>query len=86
MDGLIDELFLYSKLDLQHVPFDFEKVDLYAFFADFVDELAYNLDKENTVIFHAIKADSYIVEADREKLKRVVTNIVQNSMKYIQGT
>lgn len=83
MDGLIDELFLYSKLDLQHVPFDFEKVDLYAFFADFVDELAYNLDKENTVIFHAIKADSYIVEADREKLKRVVTNIVQNSMKYM---
>ena len=56
MDGLIDELFLYSKLDLQHVPFDFEKVDLYAFFADFVDELAYNLDKEqSTVIFHANK-------------------------------
>ena len=84
MDGLIDELFLYSKLDLQHVPFDFEKVDLYAFFADFVDELAFNLDKEqSTVTLLANKNDSYIVEADREKLKRVVTNIVQNSMKYM---
>ena len=30
-----------------------------------------------------IRTDSYIVEADREKLKRVVTNIVQNSMKYM---
>ncbi|MBO0588011.1 HAMP domain-containing histidine kinase [Sporosarcina sp. E16_8] len=84
MDGLIDELFLYSRLDLQHVPFDFEKVDLYAFFADFVDELAYNLDIEkSTVMFSANQNEPYIVEADREKLKRVVTNIVQNSMKYM---
>ncbi|WP_438351367.1 sensor histidine kinase [Paenibacillus sp. FA6] len=84
MDGLIDELFLYSRLDLQQVPFEIEKVDLYAFFADFVDELAFNLDKEqNTVILLANKDDPYIVEADREKLKRVVTNIVQNSMKYM---
>ena len=84
MDGLIDELFLYSRLDLQQVPFDIEKVDLYAFFADFVDELAFDLNKEqSTVLLLANKDDSYIVEADREKLKRVVTNIVQNSMKYM---
>ena len=84
MDGLIDELFLYSRLDLQQVPFDIEEVDLYAFFADFVDELAFNLDKEQgTVLLLAKQDDSYIVEADREKLKRVVTNIVQNSMKYM---
>lgn len=84
MDGLIDELFLYSRLDLQRVPFHFEKVDLFAFFTDFVDELAFNLEKEQgTATFLAHKEDSYTVEADREKLKRVVTNIIQNSMKYM---
>ncbi|MBP2240949.1 signal transduction histidine kinase [Cytobacillus eiseniae] len=31
----------------------------------------------------ANKEKTYLVEADREKLKRVVTNIVQNSLKYI---
>lgn len=84
MDGLIDELFLYSKLDLEQVPFHFEKVDLYAFFADFVDELEFQLEKENgAAMLSANKENTYLVEADREKLKRVVTNIMQNSLKYI---
>jgi len=84
MDGLIDELFLYSKLDVKRLPFHFERVDLYAFFADFIDELAFNIEKERgTAILLANKEESYIVEADREKLKRVVTNIIQNSLKYM---
>ncbi|MEK5268500.1 MULTISPECIES: sensor histidine kinase [Heyndrickxia] len=84
MDGLIDELFLYSKLDLHRLPFHYEEVDLYPFFADFVDELAFNLEKEQgTVTLIANKNDSYIVKADRDKLKRAVTNIIQNSLKYM---
>lgn len=84
MDGLIDELFLYSKLDLQRVPFHYEKVDLYSFFDDFVEELTFNLEKvQGTVTLLANKENSYVVKADREKLKRVVTNIIQNSLKYM---
>ncbi|WP_040984961.1 sensor histidine kinase [Oceanobacillus jeddahense] len=84
MDGLIDELFLYSKLDLNRETFQFEKVDVYAFFADFIDELAFNLEKEQgKAVFLADPEEAYIVEADREKLRRVVMNIIQNSLKYI---
>ncbi|MFD1453946.1 sensor histidine kinase [Oceanobacillus sojae] len=84
MDGLIDELFLYSKLDLKRETFQFEQVDLYAFFADFIDELAFNLEKEQgTAALSANKENSYVVEADREKLRRVVMNIIQNSLKYM---
>lgn len=87
MDGLIDELFLYSKLDLQRIPFHYEKVDLHSFFADLVDELRFDLEKEQgTATLLANKEDSYIVEADREKLKRAVTNIIQNSLKYMDKT
>lgn len=84
MDGLIDELFLYSKLDLKQVSFNFENVDLYAFFDDFVKELEFNIGKEqSTVTLIANKEDSYLVKADRDKLRRVVTNITQNSLKYM---
>ncbi|MCT1904995.1 cell wall metabolism sensor histidine kinase WalK [Oceanobacillus sojae] len=84
MDGLIDELFLYSKLDLKREAFYFERVDVYAFFADFIEELAFNPEKEQgTAILSADKENSYMVEADREKLRRVVMNIIQNSLKYM---
>ncbi len=54
------------------------------FFADFIDELAFNLEKEQgTAALSANKENSYVVEADREKLRRVVMNIIQNSLKYM---
>lgn len=84
MDALIDELFLYSKLDLQRIPFHFEKVDLYSFFSDFIEELSFDLEKEQGMATLIVNKDeSYIVKADREKLRRVVSNIIQNSLKYM---
>ncbi|EQB36288.1 MULTISPECIES: sensor histidine kinase [Virgibacillus] len=84
MDGLIDNLFRYSKLDIEQIPFTFEEVDLYSFFTDFIDELAFDLEKEEGIAaLRADKNDDYIVKADREQLRRIVTNIVQNSLKYM---
>nr|WP_202404863.1 HAMP domain-containing sensor histidine kinase [Shimazuella alba] len=84
MDGLLDELFLYSKLDLEQLPFRFEDVDLYSFFADFIEELSLNFDKkQDSATLIANKEDSYTVQADRDKLRRVTVNIIQNSMKYM---
>lgn len=84
MDDLIEDLFRYSKLDIEGIPFEFEEVDLYSFFTDFIDELAFDLESEEGVAsLKADKNDDYIVEADREQLRRVVSNIVQNSLKYM---
>ncbi|PFA69151.1 two-component sensor histidine kinase [Bacillus sp. AFS015802] len=84
MDTLIDELFLYSKLDLEQLPFMFEKVNLNHYFDDYIEELSLRLEKEKgkAVLYHD-DHESYIVEADREKLNRVVMNITQNSLKYM---
>ncbi|HLS07898.1 HAMP domain-containing sensor histidine kinase [Lentibacillus sp.] len=82
MDGLIDELFLYSKLDLGHAPFKFEEIDLYTFFTDFIDESNFNMET-GTAVFSADEDRSYTVKADRDQLKRVITNITQNSLKYM---
>lgn len=84
MDALIDELFQYSKLDLARVPFQFEDIDIYSYFSDFVNELNFQLENDRgSAVLSANKDDSYIVKADREQLNRVVTNITQNSLKYM---
>ncbi|WP_430786606.1 sensor histidine kinase [Virgibacillus flavescens] len=84
MDHLIDELFLYSKLDLDREPFDFEEVELGSFLADYVEELSFDLEKSCVSMeFEADQTSTYLVEADRRHLKRAITNIVQNSMKYM---
>ncbi|WP_052144797.1 sensor histidine kinase [Halalkalibacter okhensis] len=84
MNQLIEELFLYSKLDLESVPFEMEEVDLNAYMEDYIEELQFELEQEGcTVFYEKEQGKSYIVEADREKVKRVVDNIIQNSLRYL---
>jgi histidine kinase len=83
LDHMIDELFLYSKLDLQRLPFHFEKIHLDHYLQDFVDELRFDLEEMRVEITLNIEEGDYLIMGDREHLKRVITNIVDNSLKYI---
>jgi histidine kinase len=83
LDHMIDELFLYSKLDLQRLPFHFEKFDFNGYLQDFIEELRFDLEEKNvTISFMPEKNKNYLIEGDREHLKRVINNIVENSLKY----
>ncbi|WP_431803436.1 sensor histidine kinase [Halobacillus andaensis] len=81
MDHLIDELFLYSKLDVHRVPFHFEKVDLYAYFEDYLEDV--KLDTDVEVELRPQEKRSFFVAADREQLNRVVNNLIKNSLKHM---
>lgn len=49
-----------------------------------IDELTFDLENENVALFfHTNISEPYRVLADREKIKRAVTNIVSNSLKYM---
>ncbi|MBM7587412.1 signal transduction histidine kinase [Bacillus pakistanensis] len=83
MDSLIDELFLFSKLDLKKEPFTFETVELDNYMQDYVENLHLDL------LQHGIQIDLHLMDkpihviADREKLKRVMTNLISNCLKYM---
>ena len=84
MNLLIEELFLYSKLDLQSVPFDFEELDLNAYMEDYIEEINFDLEKDGVVVtYNKNEGKSYNVYADRDKIKRVLDNIIQNSLRYM---
>ncbi|WP_342389193.1 sensor histidine kinase [Salinicoccus bachuensis] len=84
MDRLIDELFLYSKLDLEQLPFHFESIDLLPFLTDMLEDVSFDLEKGGgKAVLYANPADDFTVYADRDKLKRAFSNIIQNSVKYM---
>jgi histidine kinase len=84
LDHLIDELFLYSKLDLKKLPFHFIKFDIKNYLIDFVEELTFEFENRNIKLdFSYDEKKLYEIEADPEKLKRVFSNIIENSLKYM---
>jgi histidine kinase len=84
LDHLIDELFLYSKLDLKKLPFHFLTLDIKNYLLDFVEELTFELENRNIKLdFVYDENELYEIKADTEKLKRVFSNIIENSLKYM---
>lgn len=83
MDRLIDDLFLFSKLDLKSLPFNFERTDIVKYFKDCSEELRLDFESRGIAFHMETDLQAAVVAADREKLKRVVMNIVVNSAKYM---
>lgn len=83
MNSLIEELFLYAKLDSNSVTYSFAKVNVDAYFQDCVEEISLDLESQGVDFgyFNYVDRDTVII-ADPEQLKRVVNNIIGNSVKY----
>lgn len=84
MDTMIDDLLLYSKLDLNQIPFNYEKTDIVSFFEYCVQESAFELQKSNIEICleNQLEEAKYVM-LDRERMRRVIINIIDNSRKYM---
>ena len=84
IDRLIDELTMYSKIDTNRIPYNFTKIHVTDYFDDCVDELRMELDGRGIALsyFNYLREDAVII-ADPEQLKRVINNIIGNSIKYM---
>ena len=83
VNAMIDDLLLYSKLDLNQLPYHFEKSDLASYFEDCVADHKYECEKANLTLalINELKEPVKVL-IDRERLKRVVQNILDNAMMY----
>lgn len=84
MDRLINELTTYSKLNSNRIPYNFHRINLAEYFDDCRADISLELESKNIVLNYSnlVSADALII-ADPEQLKRVVNNIVSNSLKYM---
>ena len=84
IDRLIDELTMYAKLDTNRIPYNFTKLSVTEYFDDCVEELRMELDGRGIRLsyFNYMREDAVII-ADPEQLKRVINNIIGNSIKYM---
>ncbi|MCI8549204.1 MAG: HAMP domain-containing histidine kinase [Lachnospiraceae bacterium] len=84
MDKLIDELTFYSKIDTNKIPYTFAKININAYFEDCVEELGLELEAKNIDLgFFDYTEEPVTIIADAEQLKRVINNIISNSVKYL---
>ncbi|OHD17854.1 MAG: hypothetical protein A2Y38_13140 [Spirochaetes bacterium GWB1_59_5] len=79
LDRLIEDLFLFSRLELDGFAWDLHPVALGSFLSDCMDELA--ADHPALIVETVCEADP-LVRLDAQKLRRVFANIVQNAASY----
>lgn len=84
MDRLIDELTFYSRIDSDKIIYNFQKLNVMDYFADCVNDIKLELDELNYTLEYdnRVSSDTWVI-GDAEQLKRVINNIVGNSIKYM---
>lgn len=84
MDRLINELTVYSGIDSNRIPYHFHRINVSEYFRDCVEEVGLDLDSRNISLDYSnlVSPDTVII-ADPEQMKRVINNIIGNSVKYM---
>ena len=84
MDKLINELTTYSSIDNNRIQYNFQRINVADYFGDCVEEVGLDLEARNIKLNYTNMADpSTVVIADAEQMKKVINNIIGNSVKYM---
>lgn len=84
MDRLINELTFYSGIDSNRIPYHFHKLNVTDYFNDCVEEVGFDLESENFQLNYTNLIDpETVIIADPEQMKKVINNIIGNSIKYM---
>ena len=83
MDSLIEDLFLLSKFDLNQSLYQFENINIKEYLADCYEELQFDFQEKGIKLEYKVDYDeNRLVKADRQQLKRVILNIINNAINY----
>ncbi|MCM1099753.1 MAG: HAMP domain-containing histidine kinase [Clostridium sp.] len=84
MDKLINELTTYSGIDNNRIPYNFHRINVADYFGDCVEEVGLELESRNIRLNYSntVETDTIVI-ADPEQMKKVINNIIGNSVKYM---
>lgn len=83
MESLIEDLFLLSKFDLDQSLYQFEEINIKEYLADCYEELQFDLQEKGIKLQYEANYDEQkLIKADRQQLKRVIQNIINNAINY----
>ncbi|WP_297635241.1 HAMP domain-containing sensor histidine kinase [uncultured Clostridium sp.] len=86
MNRLIDDLFLFSKLDMQKLEFVFNKTNIKLYIEDIVEEFYFILEEKQIGFEYSLGIEEEtFVNIDGKRLYRALRNIIDNAIKYGQG-
>lgn len=84
MERLINELTYYSGIDNNRIPYNFHRINVADYFGDCVEEVGMDLEQRGIELNYSNLADPCtVVIADQEQMKKVINNIISNSVKYM---
>ena len=81
INRLIDDLFLFSKLDMQKLDFHYEKVQISRYLDDVMEEYRFELEGKNVEFHYLSQLDSDVyVNLDRKRFRQALNNIINNAV------
>ncbi len=84
MERLINELTYYSRIDNNRIPYNFHRINVSDYFGDCVEEVGMDLEQKNIELNYSnLTPPDTVVIADPEQMKKVINNIISNSVKYM---
>lgn len=83
VNKLIDDLMLFSQLDMNKLDFSFEKVPFRAFIRDLMEEFQLELEERNARFCCLDKLEEdCLLRIDRKRFCQAMRNIIGNAVKY----
>ncbi len=84
MERLINELTFYSGIDNNRIPYNYHRINVADYFGDCVEEVGLDLESKNIQLNYSnlTPPDTRVI-ADPEQMKKVINNIISNSVKYM---
>ncbi|MBS7528299.1 HAMP domain-containing histidine kinase [Fusibacter paucivorans] len=84
MDVLLNDLFLMSKLDIDQIDFKYETFKVDDFLSDCYEDFYFDLSSKGIQFtYENLCTTPLYIDGDRQNLKRVMINIIQNSLNHL---
>jgi signal transduction histidine kinase len=84
LDRLLNELTFYTGIDANKIPYNFSKINVAQYFGECIEELGMELEAEKIRLNYSnLVSPETVIIADAEQLRRIINNIIGNSVKYI---